>query len=121
MTDKPPDLIAAERAVVAAFDTHYKRRDGLRERINKGTAYCAANPGDLKAKRLLSALKVELARLDKAWLGLIDKDGEMHAALAEYERVSDQCGSYRWPLEEETHAAMDTWERSSEELVRREG
>ena len=118
MTNKPMDLIDAERHLVAAFDAHYCRCRELRDRINKGTVYCAANPGGLKAKRLLSALIIELARFVQAWEGPRDADGEMHKALAEYERVSDQCGSYRWPLEEETHAVMDTWHRSSEELVR---
>ena len=118
MTNKPMDLIDAERCLVAAFDAHYCRYRGLQDRINNGTVYCAANPGDPKAERLLSALIIELARCVKAWEGPRNADGEMHKALAEYERVSDQCGSYRWPLEEETHAVMDTWHRSSEELVR---
>jgi len=108
MTDKPQRLIDAEARIRAAFDAHDDKVRALKERIDKGAAYIATNPGDLKAKRLLSDLQVQLARLQGAWLGAGEADGEMQRALAEYTQIHGECDGWQYELEEATHETMDS-------------
>lgn len=104
--DKPQSLVDAEQALARAL----RSLDEIRYRIWKGERYLAEHPSDLKAKRLLSDLKVAKARME----GKIYGDNGL---LRQYEQIHDMVGGRRWGLEDETHEMLDQCRQFTTEMT----